>query len=92
MINTIRKMTNDTKCTMIALRAMGYKWTICTPVGYNHELHNEITLENGRELVMFIAEIDSYGNITKWGIPEEAKEIAILGDGPMVNADGDTIQ
>ncbi len=44
------------------LRLVGYKWTIENKVGHNLELHNVINC-NGKEHVLFVAELDAYGNV-----------------------------
>lgn len=44
------------------LRMQGYKWNIANEVGHNLELHNVVTV-NGHEYVLFVAELDAYGNV-----------------------------
>jgi len=44
------------------LRRVGYKWNIENKVGHNLELHRVIEY-GGKEHVLFVAELDAYGNV-----------------------------
>lgn len=81
-------ISNATKDTMSALRLSGYKWTIQTEVDHRIELHNEIEFLDGRKQILFVAELDNYGNVTEWGEVENAHR---PDTGVVLNADGDVV-
>ena len=83
-----RAGTKATEQTKSALRGLGYRWTIETPVDYRIELHNEIELLNGKTIVRFVAELDNYGNVTEWGDDDVfTRKLS----SSVLNADGDEI-
>ena len=54
--------TREQASCLATLRTVGYKWNIENKVDHNLELHNVLTV-NGHEYVLFVAELDSYGNV-----------------------------
>ena len=55
-------MTREQAECLATLRTVGYVWNIENSVGHNLELHRVIHY-NGAEHVLFVAELDSYGNV-----------------------------
>ena len=47
---------------LATLRIVGYKWNIENKVDHNLELHR-VNYYNGKEHVLFVAELDAYGNV-----------------------------
>ena len=60
MMRTLQ--TRDQAKCLKTLRTVGYRWTIENMVDHNLELHNVIVY-GGKEHVLFVAELDSYGNV-----------------------------
>lgn len=44
------------------LRTVGYRWDIENKVDHSLELH-KVIYYNGKEHVLFVAELDAYGNV-----------------------------
>ena len=76
----------QTEC-LRTLRTVGYKWNTETPVGHNLELHLIIDV-NGRQHIMFVAELDSYGNV-EFGLYDESRTVKM--NRHSFNADGEKI-
>ena len=55
--------TREQAACLATLRAVGYKWNIENTVDRKLELHNVIKC-NGVEHVLFVAELDAYGNVS----------------------------
>lgn len=86
------KISTATQEIINALRTQGVRFTIITPVDYRVELHNERVNElTGEVSVDFVAELDSYGNITECG-PILSNGIPNIRDKNVVlNADGEQV-
>lgn len=66
MIQAVKQFRKETEDTLRALRSVGVRFNIITPVGHRVELFYECERLNGSH-VQFVAEIDGYGNVTDWG-------------------------
>jgi len=82
-------ISKHTQQTMGTLRNLGYKFNIVTEVERRVELHNEVERLDGRKMVMFVAELDGYGNITEWGLEDERRKLK-TGERQW-NADGEIV-
>lgn len=81
--------------TINTLRSQNIRFNIITPVGYRIELFYTYERLNGKKHVHFVAELDSYGNVTEWGPylqdhRKRAKEIDSRNF--VLNADGEKIR
>lgn len=64
----MQKYTKETAETLAVLRNTGYVWNIETVVDRKVELHRMVERLNGRVEIHFVAEVDSYGNVSEWGL------------------------
>lgn len=66
-----RKLPKEVTETLRSLAAQGIKWSIANLVEYRVELHLERPkYVKGCQVgyvVEFVAELDEFGNVTKWG-------------------------
>ena len=83
------RISKETKATLATLRNQGYRWTIENEVDYRLELHNEIKRLNGTIEILFVAELDGYGNVSEWGPYDEARVLNLNRD--PHDADGEQI-
>lgn len=83
-------ITKDIKQTVSNLRIQGVKFNIMTEVDRRVELHQEIELLNGKSQMIFVAEIDAFGNIVDWGSSYRSDSIAAMSD-VVYNADGEEV-
>jgi len=50
-----------------SLRMQGVRFNIINKVDYRIELHYVYSRLDGKQRVHFVAELDTYGNVTEWG-------------------------
>ena len=82
-------LTKDMEQAVSNLRTQGIKFTIVTEVDRKLELHREIEMLNGNSRVLFIAEIDSFGNVVEWG--PGLRHVGGKALSPVYNADGEEV-
>ena len=87
----MQKYSKETAETLAVLRGTGFRWTIETVVDRRVELHNEVTRLNGKVEIYFVAEIDSYGNVSDWGNPD-MKASKLDRRDFFLNADGEIVK
>ena len=87
----MQKYSKETAETLAVLRVTGFRWTIETIVDRRVELHNEVTRLNGKVEIYFVAEIDSYGNVSDWGNPD-MKASKLDRRDFFLNADGEIVK
>ena len=82
-------MSKEQNECLRTLKCLGYKWNTETPVGHNLELHNIITI-NRKQHLLFVAELDAYGNV-EFGMYDESRKMDAKFEAGMFNADGDIL-
>ncbi len=87
----MQKYSKETTETLAVLRGTGFRWTIETVVDRRVELHNEVVRLNGKVEIHFVAEVDSYGNISDWGNPD-MKASKLDRRDFFLNADGEIVK
>ena len=84
-------ITKDQNETIRELRREGIKFNHVQPVDRNVELFNFVQFETtGKERVIYVATVNSYGIVTDWGLkddtpPKAHKPYVINADGEVIN-------